>query len=297
MPQNKFTRRSPEPGRATKYNGLIKIGGQWLPPREALFLREYIKDWNGAQASLRASLTIDRNCAGWFASDMLKRPRVLLALHTLLKERQQRMDIGADEVVRYWHTLAHADATELNPARRRCCRYCWGIDNQYQLTLSEHRQLVQEHRRKFAKDRNPPLLDEKGGPGFLPTKEPNSGCPECGGSGIWRLEPIDLENLSPGARMLFDGLKVYRDGSVEVRTRNRDTAMRNLSELLGFIRPRRGLWDFDFDSLDDTQLDALINEARSRGLLTDAEMPMRDVTPSRESLPSPETVDDDERVS
>lgn len=62
-------------------------------------------------------------------------------------------------------------------------------------------------------------------------------------------------------------------------------------------RPRRGLWDFDFEGMSPEQLDALIAAARTRGLLRDDEVPrpLLDVTPDTPRRRPRER--DDDRVS
>lgn len=301
-----MVRRAPSPGNVGKAKGLVKIGGQMLSIQESLWVREYIKDWNGAQACLRAGLTKTENAAGVMGAELIRRPKVVLALHYLVKERARRIDIESDAIARYWYMLATADARELTPMKRRCCRHCWGEDFQFQYTADELRRAKRAHItswKKLNKRGEPPLFDEQGGDGFDQTRNPNSECTECNGVGVWNPETIDFDNLSEGALLLYDGMKVYKDGSVELKLRNRDVAMRNFSELMGFIKPRKGVWDFDFDTMDDKQIDALLNEARSRGLMSQDELAavidVEPLPPREPSMKQAEAVevDEDERVS
>lgn len=287
-------RRAPIPAKPIVTRGrpkaISEVAGQQLTPREMLFLREYVKDWNGSAAALRAGLGNGKpNIAGQQATIMLRMPHMIIALHHLLRARTDRMDIKSDEVAKYWYTLATADARELMPVRKRNCRYCWGIDYQYQFTDNELRQASRSHRMKHTRTRLPPMFDELGGGGYDQTKDPNHDCPECRGVGVWNPETIDLDQLSPGAAMLFDGLKYLKDGSVEVKIRDRSQAMRNFELLMGFIKPRRGLWEIDFDQITSDQLVALLNAARARGLLSKAE-----VSPLIEGAVTKQDVDEDE---
>ena len=246
----------------------VQIGPEMLTPREAMFLGEYVKDFNVSQALMRsgvASSTAAKGDATWF----FNRAHCMAALHYELQMRRDRLNADADEVVRYWHALATADAREFNTVYARACRFCHGIDNRYQFTQNELRDIRLKHQTSMQTkpDALRYLLDEMGGDGYDRTREPNPHCAECNGMGILQVEHLNLDKLSYGASLLFDGMKVSANGTIEYKFRDRSRAMENYQQLMGFVRPRRMKLDFNFDEIPDEQLDALLSEAHARGLL------------------------------
>src|SRR6266851_3096803 len=113
------------------------------------------------------------------------------------------------EASHYWQILAYVDVVkELNPVKQGCCRYCHGTDNQYQYTLNEMREASRQHLQVQLKIRDQNLrvpFDELGGRGYDPRRPPLNNCPECHGFGISIIVPLNLDNLSLAARMLYDG--------------------------------------------------------------------------------------------
>ena len=66
-------------------------------PRHELFCREYIVDYNGRQAALRAGYT--ESSAGNTASRLLTNDDVLARVRELQKEQMQRLSLNADMVI------------------------------------------------------------------------------------------------------------------------------------------------------------------------------------------------------
>src|ERR1700739_3629265 len=141
------------------------------------------------------------------------------------------------KATRYWQMLAYVDVSEeLNPIRQSCCRYCHGEDHQYQYTLNEYRdakiKFEQSQSKRHPHDK---LIFEytqgAGGYGYDIKRKPNPDCPECHGFGISVFVPIDMSKLSLAARMLYDGIKINKDGTTEIKLRSRDRAMENLQRI------------------------------------------------------------------
>lgn len=291
---------------------MIKVGGEWLPPRDAGFLTEYLKHFNGMRAA--QSLGIVPGTSGFAATEFLRKPKVRLALRGALEERRIRADVQVDEVARYWYDIATADPRELSQIVYVPCRYCWGIDHQYQFTDGEMRTAGQAHLSQQLRipigDRIP--FDELGGAGYTINRYPMRGpdwasrieriyaamgvpisegleansdhsCPECHGDGEHRVWIADTRHLSKAAARLYSGVRVTRE-SVEVKTLDRIAAMDKFEQLTGMIKPRRMKFGFNLDELNAEELDALLDEARSRGLLSDDEITrgqLIDATPSQ----------------
>ena len=282
---NRFTRKAPphDPNKTIKTSRTVKIGDYYLSPFDAKFVIEYQRDFNARRAALEASGGNTSPSNGTVRSHfLLKKPEVLGALHHLLAERREKVGVELDYVVNYHLAMATADTREFNCWHWRCCRYCWGIDNQYQFTQAELRNASQKHRAKHARlpPEKRPLFDEEGGVGFDSRRDPQRGpewndksndghsCPECNGKGVPVIEEVDLGKLSYGASLIFDGIKVGRDGSVEFKLNaNRSKGMEEVARLLGLTRPKRAVVTPNFDDEDEDVLDAILDEAESRGLI------------------------------
>jgi len=273
--------------RRTKYkierarNGKIKRQPPLTAPKprarkpltylEQRVLDEYLKDFDKTAAGLRAGIKPENAMRQAWA--ILNKPHVVDALRDALEERYRKADVKIDDLIRYWYSMATADAREFNPLRWRCCRYCWGVGHRYQFTPNEYRrrkekepELGEEGGLDFNQMRDPMRGPEWAELGF----EPNSdhSCPECNGKGVPRIEPIDLSKLSYGAQLIFDGVKVTKDGDIEFRlNQNRSKGMEQVALLLGFVRPRRPLFTVSLGDLSEEQIDAMLEEARGQGLI------------------------------
>ena len=281
-----YKRRTPIPTRRHSRLETIRIGDWWFSNSVATFIREYLKDFNGLKAAVRSG--VKSNIASYQASTWLSDPNVNLAIHYILKERQAKLEVSSDDVARHWYELATADASELSPIKQGPCRYCYGIDHRYQYTQAEFLKARTEHQEcqlKIVKQARTDF-DEEGGTGFDKTLDPNPDCPECRGVGVWYERRVDWNKISLGARMLFNGYKMNKDGSVQMMLRDRTRAMENFASLVGFMKQRRIVLDFDLDSLDDAKVNALLEAAINKGLLTSSdidEAKMIDITPEKET--------------
>ncbi len=276
-------------------------GMQGLNAREQKFVAEYLVDFNQTRAA---------HAAGWSerfssmqGSWLVRQPHIMAEIQRQLVSNRKKLQLSREDLMQFWYDLAYADPRELIPVMVRCCRHCWGEEHDYQFTAIELRELYRQHRAKHKASRNPPNMDTRGGEGFDQKRLPFSiangqdhDCPQCYGLGVQIAEPLDLTKLSRGANLLIQGIKIGRYGEVEVKFADRGQAVQKLAEYLGYIKPRRGLWDFDFDQLTMDQIDALLREARTRGFLEDSEMVnVIENDPQQQSLPAPS--EDEERVS
>lgn len=213
-----------------------------LTPLEHRFCTEYPVDLNGTRAYLRASPGVTEETARTEAAQFLAKPRVRQEVQRLLDERSVRTGITADRVLTRLWTQATADHRELSEMRVGPCRHCWGTGHLYQFTAAEYQRALERHeqaeikREKAEKqDFVPRQFDEKGGIGFDANRDPNPKCPECFGDGEPRAVIKDTRNLSPGAALLYAGVKQTKDG-VEVKTHDQ---MRSI-ELVG---RHLGMWN------------------------------------------------------
>lgn len=236
----------------------IEAGNQQLGVREALFVKYYCETLNAPEAVKKAGLGAGgRQQVLNIASMYLLNPVIVKAIQEEFSNRAHKIQISSDDVARYWLSLATADSRELVPVI--CCRYCYGVEFQYQYTLNEFRQEQRKHLQSqlSIKDQNKRVpFDEKGGDGYDFTKKPNPDCPECRGLGEYDIRGLDLKNLSPGAALLFDGIKKTSNGGFEIQKRDRTTAMQMLQRLLGFEVEKRLVMvkKFDPSQLSDAEL-------------------------------------------
>jgi phage terminase small subunit len=267
--------------------------------KERAFVREYLS--NG-RSPLRAAEAAgyrgkNRNVLSVTAAGLYNQPRVQAIIQQETEKRLDRLQITGDDVAKYWWNLATADARELSPIARACCRYCYGIDNQYQFTLPELRRARVTHLVAQQKLPNSErvLFNEQGGEGYDRTKEPNQDCPQCRGQGQWISRPINLDQLSEGAALLFDGIKTDRHGNIEIKLRDRSRALEMFGWLTG-LGPKPGtqfnfaqINQIDIGKLSDDQLDQLLarlmlgmhpDERPAHASLED----LRDVTPEDADL-------------
>lgn len=89
---------------------LPKVRTRGLTVQEAIFVREYMIDFNAAAAARRCGFSPDRpEHARESGHQLLKRPRVAAALQDALTERLKRIELQGDAVVKELAALAFAD--------------------------------------------------------------------------------------------------------------------------------------------------------------------------------------------
>lgn len=178
-----------------------------LAPMMQLFALEYIIDFNGKEAAIRAGYK--PNYAGQQAHRLLNDERVLLAITDAIAERKKRLFITQDQVVTMWWQIANADYNELSSVRRVACGYCYG-DN---ITMDD--------------DDDAREID--------PSREPNPDCGICRGEGSPHVHIADTSKLSPSAKLLYQGAKETKFG-IEVQTADRMKALDNVARHLGMFK-------------------------------------------------------------
>ena len=178
-----------------------------LAPMMQLFALEYIIDFNGKEAAIRAGYK--PNYAGQQAHRLLNDERVLSAITDAIAERKKRLFITQDQVVTMWWQIANADYNELSSVRRVACGYCYG-DN---ITMDD--------------DDDAREID--------PSREPNPDCGICRGEGSPHVHIADTSKLSPSAKLLYQGAKETKFG-IEVMTADRMKALDNVARHLGMFK-------------------------------------------------------------
>jgi phage terminase small subunit len=211
-----------------------------MAARMKLFVEEYLKaNFNGTRAAIAVGYSPLN--ARQQASEMLAMPEVALLLEKAMQSRAERVAIDADDVLKRMHAVATADARELTEIYHCCCRYCWGKDNRYQFTPREMADAKREHElaeiEAAHEEKKIAPFDEAGGIGFDPRRDPNQQCQECFGRGVDEVVFKDTRDLSPGARLLYAGVKTTQHG-MEIKTHDQMSMLVNVGKHLGMFETK-----------------------------------------------------------
>lgn len=198
-----------------------------LTEKQRKFCEEYIIDLNVSAAAGRAGYVTPTSGYGCLA---LQHCQDYIA--HLSEERAKRLHITQDEVLSRLWAIATADVNELVQYRRNCCRHCYGEEHRYQWTDSEFERAQTE-----AKNRGWPVPEAPGGNGYDQTKPPVDDCPECQGEGDGRVHAQDTRKVSAGAKMLYAGAKVGRDG-LEIKIHDQMRALELVGKHVGLFKER-----------------------------------------------------------
>lgn len=209
-----------------------------LTPRQALFVREYLKCLNATEAARNAGYSA--KTAMWQGPQLLQKPHVAAAVAEQQRARLERLELDADGLTRLWSTVATADAREIVQLRRDACRYCWGDGFSYQCTPAEHQKsrIAFEERRAEILAKGGADIGEfpsQDGDWYDARKRPNPECPECFGNGLASVVIADTRDLSEAGKALYAGIKETRDG-IEVRLHDQQAATEKLGRALGVFR-------------------------------------------------------------
>jgi len=204
-----------------------------LVPR---FVEEFCKPSNRENAT-KAALE-----AGWpksWAHEAGYRLLKDVEVQKMIVEQRERVSkaatITAADILRDWQEVADADASKIVYVRRVNCRFCNGVDHQYQWNAREYAEACDAAMRQ-----KPPtdMPDCAGGFGWRHNGEPHSGCPECAGEGIEDIFFRDTESLTGPERKLIAGIERTKDG-IKVKLRDQDAIRMAIAKYLGMLIDRK----------------------------------------------------------
>lgn len=140
--------------------------------------------------------------------------------------------------------IMQADPSDLITHRRLNCRYCHGTNHEYRwrderefwgaLAVAAEQQAEWDSRdpdRRVGK--RPQLPTDEGGYGFKRLAPPSPACPRCEGEGLEETRVADIRTLTGAARRMYGGVKVKKDGSIEVLMRDKEAARMLLAKYAG----------------------------------------------------------------
>lgn len=208
-----------------------------LTPKQQLFVKEYLVDLNATQAAIRAGYS--KKTANEQGARMLAKVSIQEALQEAMNKRAEKVEITAEQVLQRWIDIAYADPNEISHFRRVCCRYCFGIDHQYQwIDPAEYAATVVaiKAEAESGKKKKPvEIPSDAGGYGFDPLLRPHPKCPHCHGEGHGQLHINDTRDLSSRAKALFAGIKATAAG-IEIKFHDQDKALENIARHLGMFK-------------------------------------------------------------
>lgn len=181
------------------------------------------------------SITTARTKAYQWVSCREHKPWLYDYIQGLLEEKRGKFNVTTQQVLHRLWLIASADPNELIELRRVNCRYCNGVDFEYQWREREYLKAV-----KAAERGREGLPDYAGGFGYDDTLDPVPECPECRGEGVERVIPKDTRNLSPSGRALFAGIEKTAQG-LKVKTHDQLAALDKIGKHLGMFVDRKEL--------------------------------------------------------
>lgn len=212
---------------------------------ERRFAMAFVGEANGdASAAYRLSYTVDgskENTIRSAATKVLQRPAVQRFIASLRRRVADKFEITQLDILRHWWGIATADPGELINAERRCCRFCHGVNFEYQWIDAKEwaetmaRELAAAEREK----REPNIPSDAGGYGFDHTYSPVEACPQCRGDGSIFVQIADTRTLSPAGKLLYRGIKQTNHG-IQVLMADQDAALVNIAKALGVFGDEAG---------------------------------------------------------
>ncbi len=199
-----------------------------LNERQSKFLEAYWATGNKAEAYRRShDPFVSSYVASLRGKALAEHPLIVEGMKYMRDQVTERTGITASEVLLRFLDIADADPDELIGLRVGCCRYCYGDGGGYQWRAREYMDAVARAERN-----DDPLPDIAGGFGYDHTLEPNHDCEECRGEGLERVVARDTSKLSPGAKLLYGGVKQTKNG-IEIIMADRVKARESVARIIG----------------------------------------------------------------
>jgi phage terminase small subunit len=260
-----------QPAPAEDASEIVDDEAHGLNPRQRRFADFYLISLNATDAYKKAGYAGNDAVAASEGSKLLRHPKVAAYIATRQAVLQEKLEITQEMVLKRWWDIANANVNELVEYRRNCCRFCWGVGFSYQWTKEEFDRATRKHLLDCTKAEArgkpaPEPPDGAGGDGFDRNREPNPQCPECAGEGYGYAHYHDSRRLSPQALMLYDGVKITKEG-IEVLKLDRAKALDNVARHIGMFKEKV---EIDVSVTSTAELEAVydqeVERARARAL-------------------------------
>lgn len=191
--------------------------------------------WKAYQRAYR--ITNQKACEA-ASSRLLSLVKIQKAIAAGEEARLKRVDYSQDQMFNRLRLMLTADVNEIVEHRRENCRHCHGKDFLYQwIDQAEHEKVCDEIDRSLEDGQLPNYPSSDGGFGFDVHAMPNPECPQCGGLGYPRVVIHDTRFLSPGARMIYQGVKQTKEG-IEAKLIDQLAVARTMMQHMGMLDPK-----------------------------------------------------------
>lgn len=214
---------------------------QPLSEKEKVFVREYLACLNASEAYRKAYNYKGKN-ADVLSARLMVKAGVAAAIAAKQAVVLEKLDMKADDVVERYTRIALADPGELTQHRIGSCRFCHGIDHEYQWkTPREFRKALIKAElalpKKPTKKQRDDLPTDEGGFGYDLTRAPNPRCPECNGLGVPYVTFADTTKLSDAGRLLFEAVEQTNTG-LKLKITDRSKALEAVAKHLGVLKDK-----------------------------------------------------------
>lgn len=190
------------------------------------------------KAYSRAYRVTSRSVCMAAASRLLSLVKIQRAIQAGMEARLKRVEYSQDKMFNRLFTMLTADVNEIIEHRRENCRHCYGINHLYQWKdRAEYERVCDEVVLNAAEGEIPVVPSSAGGFGFDAHALPHPDCPNCGGDGYGHVHVHDTRFLSPGARLLYQGMKQTKEG-IEVKTIDQLAVLRTMAQHMGMLDPK-----------------------------------------------------------
>jgi phage terminase small subunit len=221
VPKVRPNRKKADQSQLSEEEAALAAEQKPLTQAEELFCQAYFaKGLNATQAYLSLHPNVKNGTARTEGCKTLAKPHIARRVSDIAAERAKEFEVEGNELLRHAHAVATADHRHLTQYVYRCCRYCYGLNHQFQRTRNEMDRDRAEHQKaELKREANaiiknkvfvPTEFDEKGGDGFNEWLDPAEDCPVCFGKGKGRMEIADTRYLPPDAAVLFAGVEETR---------------------------------------------------------------------------------------
>lgn len=209
-----------------------------LTAQQQAFVDHYVLTRSGPDAyrhAYRVRATTSDKSVSEAASKLLADPKIARAVEEVVNNAQAAAPVTFDvaTALTKWLEIAGADPDELIGLRVGCCRHCYGEGGLYQWHELEYLAKLDEVERLMRDGQQGlQLPDPAGGFGYDHTRAPSPSCWKCRGEGVERVVARDTSKLTPGARLLYGGVKTTRDG-IQINIADRQKALENACRIIG----------------------------------------------------------------
>jgi hypothetical protein len=213
-----------------------------LTPRQAAFVAEYVANGGNATKALRTVTGETKPFDRMDAHRMLRVPAVSARVAELRRVAADALDLSISDLALKCFEMANTSVADLMPVETHACRVCHSLDGTTPgwETIEEFTLAVEAWDAAKDTPKPRPRPNMEGGVTYQPFGQVNAACVSCGGRGVPTVRIVPSDEQSQGARMLYAGVTLRDDGTVErVLVEDRSKWQHMLHQLLGAYAPTK----------------------------------------------------------